>query len=104
MSKAEEITGENFDEKVLKSHKKVLVDFFAPWCGPCQMMGQVIDEISEEIKDKSFIYKVNIDEQADLASKYNVMSIPTILIFENGKIIDQQTGGASKDSLMKKLA
>ena len=74
----------NFEEEVLKSEKMVLVDFYADWCGPCRMMSPIIDEIAEELQDSVKVGKVNVDENQELAIKYDVMSIPTIIIFKNG--------------------
>ena len=75
----------NFEEEVLKSEKPVLVDFWASWCGPCRMMSPVIDEIAEEMGETVKVYKINIDEEKNLAVKYNVMSIPTFIVLKNGK-------------------
>lgn len=102
MSKSLELGSDDFDEKVIKSNKKVLVDFYAPWCSPCQQMEPVIDEAvsgSEKIQ----FFKVNIDDNSELAGKYNVMSLPTLLIFKEGKIIDQLIGVNSKESILEKI-
>jgi len=104
MAKVEELSDKDFDEKVLKNPGKVMVDFFAPWCGPCQAMGPILEEASGEIKNDSKIFKVNVDEQADLAGQYSVMSIPTIYIFKDGKVLDQMVGVHSKEDLLKKLS
>lgn len=101
MGKAEELTTDNFEEKVVKSSNKILVDFFAPWCGPCQAMVPMIDEIAKEKKGQ--VYKVNVDQSPELAGKYNVMSIPTVFVFEKGKVIDQMVGPQSKDLLLNKI-
>lgn len=93
------LTSENFEEEVLKSDKKVLVDFYADWCGPCKMMSPVLEEIAEEVKDTAKIVKVNVDNAADLAEKYEVMSIPTMIVFENGNIIKTFIGVTSRTEI-----
>lgn len=98
-----ELKSADFEEKVIKSDKPVLVDFFAPWCGPCQMLAPTIDELSKEMEGKAGVYKVNVDEEGDLANKYNVMSIPTIVIFKDGKPVNQMTGAQPKEQLIKAL-
>ena len=92
-----------FEEKVNNSGKKVLVDFYAEWCGPCKMLGPVIEEISEEVDNCEF-YKVNIDEAGELAERYGIMSIPTLLIFEKGELVNQVVGFRTKDELKEILA
>ena len=79
-----EITKDNFEQTVLKADKPVLVDFWAEWCGPCQMMGPIVDEVAEE-RDDIIIGKLNVDTQPEIALRYNVMSIPTLILFENGE-------------------
>lgn len=100
---AKEITSGDFEEKVIKSKKPVLVDFFASWCGPCKIMGPVIDEFSKEIGDKVEVFKVNVDEQSDLANQYQVLSIPTLIAFKDGKPVNQAMGVQSKEALKKML-
>lgn len=100
---AKELKSGDFEEKVVKSDKPVLVDFFAPWCGPCQMLGPIVEELAEEIGDKADVYKVNVDEEGDLANKFQVMSIPTIIVFKDGKPVNQAMGVQSKDALKKML-
>jgi len=92
-----------FEKRVIKSDKPVLVDFFAGWCGPCKMMSPVIDELSEEMEGKAGIYKVDVDASSDLANKYQVMSIPTILIFKDGKVSKQFNGVTPKEDLESAL-
>ena len=94
------ITNQNFEEEVLKADKPVLVDFYATWCGPCQMMSPIIDEIAEENADTLKVGKVNIDENQDLAIKYNVMSIPTIIIVKNGKVEKTFVGVTDKNEIL----
>lgn len=86
------ITGENFDSEVLSGSMPVLVDFWAVWCGPCKMLTPVVDELHAEYEGKAKICKINVDESQELAAKYNVMSIPTVIIFKNGKIAEQFIG------------
>ncbi|GBE17153.1 thioredoxin [bacterium BMS3Abin15] len=98
-----ELTDKNFEAEVLKSDKPVLVDFWAPWCGPCQVMGPIIDELAKEIGDKAKVGKLNVDENQDTASKLGVMSIPTIKIFKGGEIVNEFIGVQNKDVLKKNL-
>ena len=93
-----EITDSNFEELVLKSDKPVLVDFWAAWCGPCRMLGPVIDEISNEYSDQATIGKLDIDSNQEYAAKYGVRNIPTVLVFNKGEIITRQVGVAPKNT------
>ena len=93
-----EITDANFEELVLKSEKPVLVDFWAAWCGPCRMVGPVIEEISNEYSDKAVVGKVDIDSNQEYAAKYGVRNIPTVLIFNKGEIVTRQVGVAPKNT------
>ena len=97
------ITTENFEEEVLKSDKKVLIDFYADWCGPCKMMSPVIDEIADEKGEEIKVGKVNVDENQDLAMEYNVMSIPTILIINNGEVEKTFIGVTDKNEIVEAL-
>ncbi|MFH1427796.1 MAG: thioredoxin [Patescibacteria group bacterium] len=93
-------TDQNFKEEVENSQNLVLVDFYAPWCGPCKLMAPIIDELIEENKDKNVkIGKINVDENKENAEKYNVMGIPTLILFKGGKIVHQATGAQSKEML-----
>ena len=99
-----QFTDQNFEAEVIKSDVPVLVDFFAEWCGPCLMMGPIIEELAEEMKDKKVkIGKVNIDEAPEAAKKYNVMSIPTIIIFKDGEPAETMSGIQNKETLREKL-
>ena len=95
------VTNENFEKEVINSNEKVIVDFFATWCGPCQMLAPVLSEIAEEYKDKIKVCKINIDEEQELAEKFEVVSIPTLVIFENGQPVKKSIGYISKEELIK---
>ncbi|MBQ6991685.1 MAG: thioredoxin [Clostridia bacterium] len=95
------VTKENFEKEVVNSDKKVIVDFFATWCGPCQMLAPVLSEIAEEYKDKIKVCKINVDEEQELAEKFEVVSIPTLVIFENGQPVKKSIGYISKEELIK---
>lgn len=98
-----EFTDQNFEQEVLKSDKPTLVDFWAPWCGPCQMMGPVIDELAKEMGNKAKVGKINVDQNPDTASKFGVMSIPSIKIFKDGKVVKEFVGVQNKDNLKVEL-
>lgn len=101
MGKYKELNAANFDETV--GNGVSLVDFWAPWCGPCRMVAPVIEELAEEYDGKANICKVNTDEEQDLAVKFGIRSIPTILFFKNGENVDQMVGAASKQAFQEKL-
>ena len=92
------ITKENFEQEVINSEQPVLVDFWASWCGPCKMLAPVIDEIAGEVRDAK-VGKVNVDEQGELAARFGVMSIPTVILFKNGEEVDRFVGAREKDGI-----
>lgn len=102
MAKTIELTDSNFEE-VINSGKPVLVDFWAEWCGPCKMIGPVVEELANEYEGKAVIGKVNVDENPALSGKFGVRSIPTLLVFKGGEIVDKQIGAVPKGVLSKKL-
>lgn len=97
------ITSGNFDADVLKSEKPVLVDFWAAWCGPCRMIGPVVDALAEEYDGRLKVGKINVDEQPELAAKYGVQTIPTLLVFQNGQPVDKSIGAVDQDTLEEML-
>lgn len=99
---APSITGKEFEEKVLQSKEPVLVDFWASWCGPCQMLSPIIGEIAEEAKDFK-VYAVNADEEQELMARYGVRAIPTLIVFKEGKIYKQNTGFIPKEQVLDLL-
>lgn len=93
-------TEANFNEEVLKSNLPVFVDFWAAWCGPCQMMSPIVDDLAKKYEGKNIkIGKCNVDENGDVAAKYNVLSIPSFMVFKNGEVVDQIVGGVQKEKL-----
>lgn len=94
-----ELDSGNFNEEINSAQKLVLVDFYATWCGPCKMLAPVVSEIAEEYKEKLEVYKVNIDENQELALKYDIMSIPTLMFFKNGEVVNTSVGFRSKSEL-----
>ncbi len=97
-----EIKEEEFERKVLKSNKKVLVDFYANWCGPCRMLSPVVEELAREMEEVEF-YKINVDDAEEVSRKYGVMSIPTLILFQDGKVMNQSVGLKSKQELKEFL-
>ncbi len=98
------LTQNNFDDEVINSPLPVLVDFWAEWCGPCKMISPVIDEIANELSGKLKVAKVNVDDAQDLAVRYGIMSIPALLIFKKGKVVQQLVGVMPKEQLLSKIS
>lgn len=94
------VSNENFESEVLKSDIPVLVDFWAPWCGPCQMLGPIVEDVAEENTDIK-VCKINIDENPDLAMQFKVMSIPTLVVFKNGEVYKKSVGVISKSEILE---
>ncbi|OGR66278.1 MAG: thioredoxin [Elusimicrobia bacterium GWB2_63_22] len=103
MSNEIQVTDANFEAEVIKSPLPVLVDFWAPWCGPCRMVGPVIDELAKEYAGKVKVCKLNTDENQDTAGKYQISAIPTMLLFKGGKLVEQLVGLQPKEELKKHL-
>lgn len=99
----EQILSNEFEEKVLNSDKKVLVDFFATWCGPCKMLSPILEQLYEEVKDEWEIIKMDIDECEDLARQFGIMSIPTLLMFKDGALVKKEVGLRNKNQLLEML-
>jgi thioredoxin 1 len=103
MAKALAVTDSNFDQEVLKSDTPVLVDFWAEWCGPCRIIGPVVEELAGEYDGKAKITKLNVDENPQISMQYGIRSIPSLLIFKNGEVVDQIVGAVPKNVLKKQL-
>lgn len=95
---------ETFDEKIMKSDKPVLVDFWAPWCGPCKMAGPELDAVDAEVGDKAIVAKINIDEMTGLTTRYNIKAVPTFIVFRDGKETSRFTGFKTRKDLLAALA
>lgn len=99
-----QITTSTFEDNIIKSEKPVLVDFWAEWCGPCRVMGYILEEFAQEIGESATVAKLNVDEQPEIASRYGIQSIPTIIIFKNGQVVDRVVGAVPKKVLSQRLA
>ena len=97
------ITMSNFDSEVMRADKPVLLDFWAPWCGPCRMVGPILDEIAAQHRDDLIVGKINVDEEPQLAQKFGVMSIPTLVVVKDGKIVNQAVGARPKQAILDLL-
>ena len=102
MSKPVEITDSNF-EKIINSDKPVLIDFWAEWCGPCKMIGPLVEELANEFEGKAIIGKVDVDTNPEVSAKFGIRSIPTLLVFKDGEIVDKQVGAVPKSVLSDKI-
>ncbi len=98
-----EVTDDNFEQEVLEADQKVLAEFWAAWCGPCKMVEPVLEELAEEYEDKVKVAKINVDENQNLARKYQVNSIPNLIFFKDGELVDQMVGFAGKEPLESKI-
>lgn len=103
MSKAQTFTDDSFEEDVLNASEPVLVDFWAEWCGPCRMVGPVVDELAGEFEGKAKVGKVDVDNNPEVSAKYGIRSIPSLLIFKDGEVVDQIVGAVPKSQLKKQL-
>lgn len=98
-----EFTQQNFEDQVLKSGKPVLVDFWAPWCAPCRMMTPTVEAVAKEYADRAVVGKINVDDNQDIAGRYNIRGIPTLLLFKGGQVQEQVVGATSRDVITKMI-
>lgn len=97
------ITSKNFEEEVSKSELPVLLDFWASWCGPCRMVSPIVDEVANELEGKAKVGKINVDEEQELAQAFSIMSIPTLVVINNGKLVNQSVGVRSKQEIIEMI-
>ena len=100
---AQAVTTATFEDLVIKSEKPVLIDFWATWCGPCRALGPIVEEVSDELADKIDVYKCNVDEAAELATRFHIVSIPTLILFKNGEPVHTMVGSMPKAGLIKEI-
>lgn len=100
MSQVNSVTGADFESLVLDSDQPVLVDFWAPWCAPCRMLAPIVDEVAQELHGQAKVYKINVDECQELAMRFGVMSIPTLIVFDKGEPVDKTVGVQLKDAIL----
>ncbi len=98
-----ELTDANFEEIIAKADKPVIVDFWAEWCGPCRIVGPIINEIAEEFNDRAIVGKLDVDNNPEISARYGIRNIPTVLFFKNGKVADKQVGAVPKSHFVSKL-
>ncbi|MCY6354670.1 thioredoxin [Clostridium sp. ZS2-4] len=99
-----EISGSNFIQEVINSEQAAVVDFWAPWCGPCRMLGPVMDELAEEMNGKAKFFKINVDENSAIAQKYRISSIPCVMVFKDGEVVDTVVGFRPKQDIQSIIA